>query len=170
MCVCCCKAFSRFVFHLFNLSSFYNIGSLWIDCRPDTGKFVSKSRYDAATGLYSTTMFATVHTNQTSFVCLLNINGTDYQRSTNNSASGKYDRRKIHFTHTRAAERHTYIHTPSEHTLLTYFVLFRVDLVFFSGSPILSGIQRSEWHRSGRRRRRVCGMGCDNYLILGLKM
>ncbi|XP_031622373.1 uncharacterized protein LOC116340193 [Contarinia nasturtii] len=54
---------------------------------PDTGKFVSKSRYDDATGLYSTTVFATVHTNQTSFVCLLNINGTEYQRSTNNSAS-----------------------------------------------------------------------------------
>ncbi|XP_055313633.1 uncharacterized protein LOC129574956 [Sitodiplosis mosellana] len=54
---------------------------------PETGKFTSKSRYDAGSGLYSTTMFATVHTNQTSFVCLLNINGTDYQRSTNNSAS-----------------------------------------------------------------------------------
>lgn len=55
---------------------------------PETPGFASKSRYDTGTGLWSTTTFATVRTNQTNFVCELNINGTDYKRSANNSASG----------------------------------------------------------------------------------
>lgn len=58
--------------------------------RPEPDKFVSKSRYDNMTGLYSTTTYATVRTNLTNFVCHLSINGTGYHRSTNNSASGKY--------------------------------------------------------------------------------
>lgn len=59
--------------------------------RPDAGKFISRTRYDTVSGLYSTTTFATMRTNQTNFICFLNINGTDYQRSTNNTANGKSD-------------------------------------------------------------------------------
>lgn len=77
----------NWIYYKFRLENWY-----WkfIWCfRPDAGKFISRTRYDTVSGLYSTTTFATVRTNQTNFACYLNINGTDYQRTTNNSANGK---------------------------------------------------------------------------------
>lgn len=92
--VACCFVFvivKHSVAHLkfFLIFIITTLCRIW-NWRPETPGFASKSRYDTGTGLWSTTTFATVRTNQTNFVCELNINGTDYKRSANNSASGKY--------------------------------------------------------------------------------